>query len=98
MYCCKRWIRVLQEGNPTQFFNGPALTVDEAPINLNEDEEEVGVEIPDNVFHSSGDAEDIANVRRLGLDVDDDNEPAPENIPNQNGSQPWIVFGKSEIY
>ena len=31
----------------------------------------------------SGDAEDIARVRALGFDVDDDNEPAPENVPTQ---------------
>ena len=29
-------------------------------------------------------AEDIAHVKSLGLGVDDDNEPAPENIPNKN--------------
>ena len=31
----------------------------------------------------SGDAEDIARVRALGFDVDDDNDPAPENVPTQ---------------
>eukprot|EP00815_Leptocylindrus_aporus_P005115 CAMPEP_0116052952 /NCGR_PEP_ID=MMETSP0322-20121206/1885_1 /TAXON_ID=163516 /ORGANISM="Leptocylindrus danicus var. apora, Strain B651" /LENGTH=230 /DNA_ID=CAMNT_0003535997 /DNA_START=288 /DNA_END=977 /DNA_ORIENTATION=+ len=31
----------------------------------------------------SGDAEDIARVRALGFDVDDDNEPAPENVPTE---------------
>ena len=42
--------------------------------------------IPEFVLHASGRAEDIANVRSMGFQVDDDNDPAPENNPNLNQS------------
>ena len=34
-----------------------------------------------------GNAEKILAIRALGLDVDDDNEPAPENIPNGEANE-----------
>ncbi len=37
--------------------------------------------IPPQVGHAGNRAEDIAEIRGLGFLVDDDNEPAPENIP-----------------
>ena len=37
--------------------------------------------IPPDLFHSTNVAEDIAAVRNLGFIVDDDNDPAPENVP-----------------
>ena len=40
-----------------------------------------GREIDDSVFFANRTAEDILNIRNQGLDVDNDNEPAPENIP-----------------
>ena len=81
IYCCKRWVRVLQEGHQDHLFDPPSLTVDDLRTPNTEEE---GIDIPVEVFRSNASAEDIANVRRLGLDVDDDNEPAPENIPSPN--------------
>ena len=43
--------------------------------------------IPAFVLHASGRAEDIANVRSTGFEVDDDNDPAPENNLNINQSE-----------
>ena len=37
-------------------------------------------EINNNIYHSQSNAEDIAQVRREGFLVDD-NDPAPENVP-----------------
>lgn len=42
--------------------------------------------IPVSVLKSSdGLAEDVAHVRALGFEVDDDNDPSPENIPSNDG-------------
>ena len=38
-------------------------------------------DIADFVFNAQNRAEDIALVRDMGFEVDDDNEPAPENVP-----------------
>ena len=86
IYCVKRWIHIVHEDNPTHFFNATPLTSDEE-----ESEEEEGVEeqIPDQVFHAGNNSEDIAHIRSLGLDVDDDNEPALEHIPD-DASLPCI--------
>ena len=44
--------------------------------------EEVAIELPEKVLLRTGDLdEDISRIRELGLEVDDDREPAPENIP-----------------
>ena len=42
---------------------------------------EQGEDIADFVFNAQNRAEDIALVRNMGFKVDDDNEPAPENVP-----------------
>ena len=39
------------------------------------------------VFSAMNCAEDIAMVRGMGLDVDNDNEPSPENIPEEVSEQ-----------
>jgi len=40
--------------------------------------------IDEGIFKSNNNAEDIANVHAEGFDVDNDNEPAPENVPTQH--------------
>ena len=46
--------------------------------------------IPDRVFHMTGSkVEEIEHARSLGLDVDDDNDSAPENVLDK-GSLPDI--------
>ena len=39
------------------------------------------IDIEGTIFHAGNTAEDIAMVQTQGLMVDDDNEPAPENVP-----------------
>jgi len=46
------------------------------------------VEIGENIFRSGNRAEDIANVRGQGFEVDDDNDPAPENVPDATDAAP----------
>ena len=43
-----------------------------------------GEDIADFVFNAKNWAEDNALVRNMGFEVDDDNEPAPENVPAGN--------------
>ena len=59
--------------------------------------EEQRQEIPQEVQHARNVREDIALVQAMGFMVDDDNNPAPENIPenggkahkNTNNNQTW---------
>ena len=44
--------------------------------------------ILNDVMAATGAPEDIAMVRQMGFMVDDDNEPAPENIPDATGPVP----------
>ena len=41
----------------------------------------VGADLLEDIFNLRNRAEDIAQNRGLELDVDDDNNPAPKNIP-----------------
>ena len=44
---------------------------------------EVGAEIESSVISAGNRAEDIALVQNPGLEVDDDNDPSPKNIPTE---------------
>ncbi len=48
------------------------------------------VEIPDEIFRAGNRAEDIALVRGQGFEVDDDNDPAPENVPTVLDDTPVV--------
>jgi hypothetical protein len=84
IYCAERYAKVRIEGEEDGFFdkkqtdlpiftNAPTFAADDVckPIDTS---------FIDKMGQSSR-TEDIALARSQGLDVDDDNEPAPENIP-----------------
>jgi hypothetical protein len=85
------------EGNFIHYFGSNDTNEDEEKDEGASDEV-VQIQIPTEVLHAGNRAEDIAQVRALGFVVDDDNEPAPENIPtpqenNNNAAtddgRPW---------
>ena len=80
IYSVLRWVKVEHEGDREDFFEE-----DESNENPNvaaeEELPEEGDIIPQSVFDSSGVSEDIAMVIGQGFQVDDDNEPAEENVP-----------------
>ena len=82
LYCVKCWVQVISEGDPSQFFNVPR----EVPASEEETNdgslEEQDRAIDNRMLACSSNHEDIQHMRSLGLDVDDDNDPAPENIPD----------------
>ena len=41
-----------------------------------------GVSVPGEMWRSTSNQEDILNLRNQGFEVDDDNDPVVENIPN----------------
>ena len=85
LHCVKRWAKIVVEGDPSGYFDAPLPTPPQESTAQEAVEEE---EIPDRVFQTNGtNEEDIAFVRSLGLGVDDDNDPAPENIPNDDGEE-----------
>jgi hypothetical protein len=83
IYCTERWAKVEVEGDSYEFFdkkeelpavaNAPTFTLED----LNRP---IDTSLLDKMGRTSR-AEDIAMARAQGLDVDDDNDPAPENIP-----------------
>ncbi len=66
-----RYCKVETEGPTDHLFGNDAAPEAAA--------EEVGEEVPEEVLHAH--SEDVNLIRNAGFDVDDDNEPAPENIP-----------------
>ena len=77
IYASQRYVRVQTEGDERGFVDDP---VEDAPVVEGEGPNDVPdpVEVfEDRVFHSGNNAEDIANVRSMGLGVDDDDDPAP---------------------
>ncbi len=49
--------------------------------------------IDDYIFFAQNRSEDIARVRAEGFEVDDDKNPAPENIPDDSDEPPVAVNG-----
>lgn len=72
LHCLRRWSKVTTEGSPDHFF--PLNTL-EAASNVQEGAAEVEVPALEGLEY------DIQCLRAEGYDVDDDNEPAPENTP-----------------
>ena len=89
LYSVARWVKVTKEGHASQLFltdkdeggsGDPVVNADDA----------CAAEMTDEMFHTSGNrAEDIARMRALGFDVDDDNDCLPENVPSS------LVFEES---
>ena len=80
LHCVNRWVRVIVEGPEEHLF---------VPVNISQKEkgntianEEVdeggGQDLDDQVLRARNCPEDIAVVRAQGLQVDDDNVPAPK--------------------
>ena len=84
IYVTKPYHVVKQEGNPDEFFNEDHVQDEVAMDN----DGNFILEIDPQVFLSSNWAEDIALVCNQGYNVDDDNEPAPENIPDNDAPLP----------
>ena len=87
IYCVKRWCKVTTEGAQEHFF--PDEFVEEQ-LEIAPEPEEHQQEIAAEVFTARNQSEDIANVRAMGFDVDDDNLPLEENEPNEGEVHPAV--------
>ena len=81
-----RYVKVLKEGVPVSFFVTEeklvvALVIDIGQTIVTETETEPPKVIYNAFFWAGNIAEDIFNVHAMELDVNDDNDTAPENIP-----------------
>ena len=83
LHCLRRWSKVTTEGNPDHFF--PLDTLEAVS---NEQEGAAELEVP----ALEGLAYDIQRLRAEGYDVDDDNEPAPENTPTEAASGDHAIY------
>ena len=103
--CVKRFTRVEEACHPDHTFAGEGRrernddneTVTEAPNNPNTSELPM-VPLPDDIFHMGNRAEDIATVRGMGFSVDDDNEPAPENVPQEAPADTIHSLGEGQTW
>ncbi len=84
----KQYVVVLEEGDPAVYFDGEATRnsrneeFENSNSNTNVDAEAGGEIIDESIFNPTGSwAKGIALMRNQGLEVDDDNKPAPKNIP-----------------
>lgn len=90
LYCLRRWSKVTTEGLPEHFFNTDVI---EQPV-LAEQEGEQEVAVPTLESLEGGLDSEIVRLRAEGYEVDDDNEPAPENTPTQAALSESAVYGE----
>ena len=89
LYCCERFATVTHEGDPSHFFHACTTSSGDMPNSVGQNKERTPTfsENEMGILRSSKNThEDIDRVRGLGLDVDDDNEPAPENLPGNSNT------------
>jgi hypothetical protein len=82
VHAARRYVKVDAEGDPEDFWGSapsPRVSRESSPSSVPEDVDDVG-DLPPVGGNLS---EDIANFRNQGFNVDDDREPAPENIPTE---------------
>jgi hypothetical protein len=81
----RRFVLVLEEGPNDGVWEEVANNPAPGNPSLPDGDVDNPVPIDDAIFNLRGTAEDIAMVRNQGFDVDDDNEPVPENVPTDDG-------------
>jgi len=99
VYCVERWFNITSEGSHDGFFE-TAATVTEAAPATQTSEEEAGPPAPPELsaaFERTADGqplvdEDIDALRNQGIEVDDDNEPLPENIRTRGEDGPPSIM------
>ncbi len=74
LYCSRKFCSIIEEGPKELIFE------EESIVPSNADEEEEANEIDGGVFCVGNQAKDTKFVWTQGLLVNDDNDPAPENV------------------
>ena len=87
IYCAERYARVLTEGSEADFFNATTIEA-EVTEEAREDHQESQL-VPQ--LATTDLAENIARLRAEGYGVDDDNEPAPENVLTAEQAQQELM-------
>jgi hypothetical protein len=83
VYCAEQYAKVKVEGEPDGFFDKKTdlpIIANAPTFSVNDIDKPIDASVIDKMSRSTR-SEDIALARGQGLDVDDDNKPAPENIP-----------------
>ena len=89
IYCVRRWVKIINEGAAEHYFEEDNNQQQNAggPVDVNEPDLENEQVLDEHIFNARNNAEDIALVLNQGLNVDCDNEPAPENVPEAGQQQ-----------
>ena len=75
------WTRIETEGAPERFFKSTAAVgMTDTPVVTGAEMDTSQIEIEGTISHAGNTAEGIAIVQNQGLMIDDNNEPAPENV------------------
>ena len=91
VYCVKRWEKVTNEGSKEHFFERNKTTDDTEGAGADTEE---SPPIDSTIVHSGNHYDDIAMVRSQGLMVENNNDPAPENIPDGTTTESSTPNGK----
>ena len=81
LHCCMRYCKVHKEGDPVHFFTAQTDSPGSDEVEVSSATVEESRELPNDFENLIGSNEDIMYVQNLGFDVDDDDSPAPENVP-----------------
>ena len=95
VYCCKRWVKIINEGTEAHLFEIMAMERvrkgQKAGIEGRNDE---STNLHEDILWMRNNAEDIALVQAAGFYVDDDNAPLPENIATKEQGDKDVLVHK----
>ncbi len=92
LYCAEKWAKVVQEGPPEHFFDLQEQQREEAPVVHEEGEEEMPAVILQAAARGEQLSREALNDIAAVVDVDDDEMPAPENVPNSNTNTGLVAY------
>ena len=91
VYCVKQWSKITNEGSEENLFERNQIVSDIEGAGA---DAEYSVPIDSTTVRSGNHSDDIVMVKKQGLMVDDDNDPAPENIPDVTTTRSSTTNGK----
>ena len=96
LYCTERWAKIISEGEKEGFFNAVEerrIEIDDHKGETEEEREPMQQEILRMAAQNTLTTDDIDVATNL-VQTDNDNEPAPENIPSSNDCTDKILNDK----
>ena len=93
LYCTQRYAKIVTEGPAEGYFDENAVAE-----NVEEEAKDEEMMLPTEIVEAAQREQvEVQDARALAIELDDDNEPAPENVPDDNAVPAAGQWGHNNI-